>query len=264
MYMQSDIIYFEIKSKLKRSNLVLGQCTDIDVEHKFRCHVASSLLARSRKLFPELFGIVMEFQYSNSIPHRRRRCWTIFEDIIYIFLFFRIISRTLQSILLLFLPSFAEFFSDQFSSTLLLSASRLDGKNLPNNISRGTRVVHVAQAGKVSRSRAEFFLHVSTFLLLLLLRARRVLFFFISTEHLGARRRVRLVRRVAGSQWTTSGGKKKERERGKGKRIGDSLARVLESRVSRSGEKMEIFTSLCSFLFLSRKLDSLLLLLSSS
>lgn len=44
MYMQSDIIYFEIKSKLKRSNLVLGQCTDIDVEHKFRCHVASSLL----------------------------------------------------------------------------------------------------------------------------------------------------------------------------------------------------------------------------
>lgn len=66
----------------------------------------------------------MEFQYSNSIPHRRRRCWTIFEDIIYIFLFFRIISRTVQSILLLFLPSFAEFFSDQFSSTLLLSAWR--------------------------------------------------------------------------------------------------------------------------------------------
>lgn len=133
-----------------------------------RCFLASAL-ARSRKLFPELFRIVMEFQYSNSILHRR--CWTIFEDIIYIFLFFRIISRTVQSILLLFLPSFAEFFSDQFSSTLLLSASRLNGKNLPNNISRGTRVVHVAQAGKVSRSRAEFFLHVSTFLLLLLLRA---------------------------------------------------------------------------------------------
>lgn len=88
-----------------------------------RCFLASAL-AWSRKLFPELFRIVMEFQYSNSIPHRRRRCWTIFEDIVYIFLFFRIISRTIQSILLLFLPSFAEFFSDQFSSTLLLSAWR--------------------------------------------------------------------------------------------------------------------------------------------
>lgn len=229
-----------------------------------RCFLASAL-ARSRKLFPELFRIVMEFQYSNSILHRR--CWTIFEDIIYIFLFFRIISRTVQSILLLFLPSFAEFFSDQFSSTLLLSASRLDGKNLPNNISRGTRVVHVAQAGKVSRSRAEFFLHVSTFLLLLLLRAPTSSspFFFHFHGTLG---RASSRAFSASRGWFTMDDEwwkeKRERERGKGKRIGDSLARVLESRVSRSGEKMEIFTSLCSFLFLSRKLDSLLLLLSSS
>lgn len=131
-----------------------------------RCFLASAL-ARSRKLFPELFGIVMEFQYSNSVPHQRRRCWTNFEDIIYIFLFF--LSRGQYSRFFSYfcqvLPSFSQINFRQPSS------SRLDGKNLPNNISRGTRVVHIAQAGKVSRSRAEFFLHVSTFLLLLLLRA---------------------------------------------------------------------------------------------
>lgn len=230
-----------------------------------RCFLASAL-ARSRKLFPELFGIVMEFQYSNSIPHQR--CWTIFEDIIYIFLFFRIISRTVQSILLLFLPSFAEFFSDQFSSTLLLSASRLNGKNLPNNISRGTRVVHVAQAGKVSRSRAEFFLHVSTFLLLLLLRAPTSSspFFFHFHGTLG---RASSRAFSASRGWFTMDDEwwkeKRERER-EGKEKGSAILwREFSNRVFHDrGEKMEIFTSLCSFLFLSRKLDSLLLLLSSS
>lgn len=229
-----------------------------------RCFLASAL-ARSRKLFPELFGIVMEFQYSNSVPHRRRRCWTIFEDIIYIFLFF--LSRGQYSRFFSYfcqvLPSFSQINFRQPSSSLPLGlTAKISRTTFPAGLASFTS--HKPAKFRGLELNFSCTCQLSSSSCSSVLQRRRVLFFFISTEHLGARRRVRLVRRVAGSQWTTSGGKKKERERGKGKRIGDSLARVLESRVSRSGEKMEIFTSLCSFLFLSRKLDSLLLLLSSS
>lgn len=77
-------------------------------------------------------------------------------------------------------------------------------------------------------------------------------YFHGRTEHLGARRRVRLVRRVAGSQWTTSGGKKRERERERKEKGSAILWRVFH--LDRSKRKWK-FSLFFFHSFSTRKLD---------
>lgn len=133
------------------------------------------------------------------------------------------------------------------------SSPRLNGKNLPKNISRGTFRVVQASRQSFQVSEAEFFLHVSTFLLLLLflfLQRRRVLFFFLFPRSHGTLGRASSRAFSASRGWFTMDDEwwkeERKREREKGKRIGDSLARVSSRSVE---EKMEIFFVLFPFLF---------------